>query len=91
MIRPESMPDYGVKLRTLPEELRNALEISIGTSSLVLSRYGDPVWDFSPGIYPRNKHTAAKRLDFSSLLFDDDSRLTDPCHAGLMAGVKAIF
>lgn len=87
----EIKPDYEKNMRTLPEELRHSLAISIGGSGLVLSRYGDPVWIFSPYIHTRNKPASDKMIDFSSMQFAGGSRLTDPQHAGLLAGVKAFL
>ena len=91
MIRHEIKPDYEKNLRALPEELRLSLVISIGGSGLVLSRYGDPVWNFTSYIHTRNKAASEKKIVFSSLQFADGSHLTDPQRAHLLAGVKAFL
>ncbi len=85
----ESRAGYEKELRTLPDELRLSLVISVGGGGHVLSRYRDPVWDFSPYIHTRNKPASEKKINFSSMQFADGSRLTDPQHADLQAGTKA--
>ncbi len=84
-------PDGALNLRLLPEESRHALVIASGRNGLVLSRYGDHVWDLSPHIHTRNKAASNKIIDFSSPQFADGSRLTAPQHAGLREGVKALL
>lgn len=91
MKRHEIKPDYEKNLRALPEELRSHLVISIGRSGLVLSRYGDDVWDFTPYIHTRNKAACDKKIVFSSMCFADGSRLTDPQHIELLAGAKSFL
>ena len=91
MKRHELKPDGALNLRMLPEESRHALVIASGRNGLVLSRYGDHVWNLSPHIHTRNKAASNKIIDFSSPQFADGSRLTDPQHAGLLEGVKALL
>jgi integrase len=91
MKRHESYAGYEKELRTLPEELRHSLVISVGGGGHALSRYGDPIWDFSRYIHTRNKPASEKKINFSSMQFADGSRLTDPQHANLQAGTKAFL
>ena len=84
-------PDGALNLRLLPEESRHALVIASGRNGLVLSLYGDHVWNLSPHIHTRNKAASSKIIDFSSPQFADASRLTDPQHAGLLESVKALL
>lgn len=83
--------DGALNLRILPEESRHALVIASGRNGLVLSLYGDHVWNLSPHIHTRNKAASSKIIDFSSPQFADASRLTDPQHAGLLESVKALL
>ena len=87
----ELKPGGKLNLRLLPEESRNPLVISSARNGLVLSRYGDPVWKFSPHIHVRNKAESSKIIDFSSPRFTDGSCLTDSQHAGLLDAVKALL
>lgn len=84
-------PDGALNLRLLPEESRHALVIASGRNGLVLSLYGDHVWNLSSHIHTRNKAASSKIIDFSSPQFADASRLTDPQHAGLLESVKALL
>ena len=58
-------PDGALNLRLLPEESRHALVIASGRNGLVLSLYGDHVWNLSPHIHTRNKAASSKIIDFS--------------------------
>ncbi|MGA2401725.1 MAG: hypothetical protein ABSG91_08455 [Syntrophobacteraceae bacterium] len=91
MKRHELKPDGALNLRMLSEESRHALVIASSRNGLVLSCYGDHVWNLSPYIHTRNKAASDMIIDFSSPQFAEGSRLTDPQHAGLLEGVKALL
>lgn len=54
---------------------------------VVVSRYGDVVWDFYPYIPQENLHPFNKQIDWRIAL-PDGRRLTDPEHAGLLESTK---
>ncbi|HCL3557685.1 TPA: hypothetical protein N2A72_006503, partial [Pseudomonas aeruginosa] len=54
---------------------------------LVVSRYGDAVWDFWPYVPQENKSDAHKRINWGIKL-DDGTALTDPQHAELLESTK---
>lgn len=53
----------------------------------VVSRYGDPIWDFYPYIPQENMRPSEKQIDWRIAL-SNGRRLTDPEHAGLLESVK---
>lgn len=53
----------------------------------VVSRYGDPIWDFYPYIPQENRRPSEKQIDWRIAL-PDGRRLTDPEHAGLLESTK---
>jgi integrase len=80
-----------VAIRDLPldEKLRWPVSVALmpGAEQLVVSRYGDDVWDFWPYFPQENKSNCAKRVDWS---FDlgNGTRLTDSENALLLRSCK---
>lgn len=78
-------PDYISRIRNIAAAQRNALVMSIAPNGEVLSYYGDDLWDFSPYVTISSN---AKYINFSSLLFEDGSSLTDSKHSTLLSIAK---
>lgn len=69
--------------REWPVSLARALD----GEQLVVSRYGDILWDFWPYVPQENKPDCDKRINWSIRL-DGGSKLTDPQHAELLESTK---
>ncbi|HJV50645.1 MAG TPA: integrase [Noviherbaspirillum sp.] len=54
---------------------------------LMVSRYGDVIWDFYPYIRQENLNPYRKQIDWRIAL-PDGRRLTDPAHAALLESTK---
>ena len=78
-------PEYVKGLRQLTDNPRNELVISITSVGHILSRYGDIIWDFSPYIHLKGSTQHEKKINFSTIRFDDGSCLTDPQHSPLLS------
>ncbi len=74
----------------LPQE-KAQWPVSVTTApdgaQIVISRYGDPIWDFWPYVPQENRPDAHKRINWA-LELNNGERLTDPQYAGLMASCK---
>ncbi len=86
-----SVTGYAKNIRSLAEIERNTLVITTGTVGHVLSYYGHNIWYLSPLIHTKGTPRHVKKIDFSSLRFNDRSCLTDQQHSLLLAGVKALL
>lgn len=64
-----------------------SLTLGPAGEQLVISRYGDAVWDFWPYVPQENKSDAHKRINWAIKL-DDGTALTDPQHADLLESTK---
>lgn len=64
-----------------------SLTLGPAGEQLVVSRYGDAVWDFWPYVPQENKPDCEKRINWSIRL-NDGSELIDPQHAELLESTK---
>ncbi len=70
---------------------KNLRPVSIATladgTHVVVSRFGDPTWDFYPYIHQDNAPPATKRINWDIIL-QNGQRLTNPEHAELLLSAK---
>lgn len=78
-------------LGSLHPDERQRLPVSMaagaGGESIIISRFGDKVWDFWPYIPHENRAAANKKVNWG-LTLNDGTRLTDSCHARLLESAK---
>lgn len=79
-------PLSGLSLRD-KHELPVSVDVLPDGTPFVVSRYGDPVWDFYPGIPQENLTAHQKRINWHIAL-PDGALLTDERHATLLESTK---
>lgn len=67
-----------------------SLAVTPDGSMMVVSRFGDDIWDFYPYIAQESLSLSHKRIDWRVRL-PDGRRLTDPEHVGLLNSAKAFI
>jgi hypothetical protein len=71
-------------------DLPVSIMIQPDSTQLVVSRFGDDIWDFYPYIPQENLQPSHKRIDWRIQL-PDGRRLTDPEHATLLDSAKTFI